>query len=71
MCACILLYCMCIICVRGGQKKILEALELESSLVVRHSVWVLGAQPESSARSVPTLGCWLLSPAPRYLVNTT
>jgi len=55
MCACAhtcAFLCMCLMCAyaRRGQKNTLEDLELESQVVLRYAMWVLGTDPESSPR---------------------
>ena len=41
--------------VYGGQKKVLESLELELQVIVSHLMWVLGTKFQSSGRGVSTL----------------
>lgn len=50
--------------VTGGQKEVLDPLEMKLQAVVKHCTRILGAKCRSSAKASCFLNCWVLSPAP-------
>lgn len=50
--------------VTGGQKEVLDPLEMKLQVVVKHCTRILGAKCRSSAKASCILNCWVLSPAP-------
>lgn len=52
ICVCL---CECVSLVGVGQKRALDALEVELKIVVSHLMWVLGPKLGSSARAVYAL----------------
>lgn len=52
--------------VLGGQRMVLDALEVEWQAVVVSLMWVLGPELMSSRRAVSALDCWALSLQPPF-----
>lgn len=44
-------------------KKVPDFIRMDSQLVINHALWVLGAKPESSGRTVSALNHGSISPA--------